>query len=248
MSGEPTPRSIILWTRVADVERSGTVRLEVATDQGFNRVVTSRLIGTNGDIDHTVKARITGLRPDERYYYRFETASRQSRIGRFKTAPPADSNQPVRFAFFSCAEFTHGYFNAYAAMADEDLDFVVNLGDYIYEKPIDVNSPLGPWTAVRTRFGRRGAHGPAVPAEVPPVPLRPGTARDAPPVPARLDLGRPRGRGQLRGWRSDQRGLGSRTAVGRATARGSSSCRSGRCRRAAAGSIAACASGGTSTC
>jgi alkaline phosphatase D len=150
MSGEPTPRSIILWTRVSDVERSGTVRLEVATDRGFDRVVASRLVGTNGDIDHTVKARISGLRPGERYFYRFETATRQSPVGRFKTAPPADSNEPVRFAFFSCAEWTHGFYNAYAAMADEDdLDFVVNLGDYIYEAPLNLAGPTGPYTAVR---------------------------------------------------------------------------------------------------
>jgi alkaline phosphatase D len=150
MSGEPTARSIVLWSRVDGVERSGTVRVEVARDRGFDRVVARELIGTNGDIDHTVKARITGLRPGERYYYRFETATEQSPIGRFKTAPPADSNEPIRFAFFSCAEWTHGFYNAYAAMADEDdLDFVVCLGDYIYEAPLDPRSSTGPYTTVR---------------------------------------------------------------------------------------------------
>ena len=48
--------------------------------------------------------------------------------------PATSSNDPIRFAFFSCAEYTHGFYNAYAAMADEDdLGFVVHLGDYIYE-------------------------------------------------------------------------------------------------------------------
>ena len=150
MSGEPTARAINLWTRVDGVERSGTVRVEVARDRGFDRVVARELIGTNGDIDHTVKARITGLRPGERYFYRFETATEQSPVGRFKTAPPADSNEPIRFAFFSCAEWTHGFYNAYAALAQEDdLDFVVCLGDYIYEAPLDLAGPTGPYTAVR---------------------------------------------------------------------------------------------------
>ena len=38
----------------------------------------------------------------------------------------------MRFGFFSCADFTHGYYNAYELLAREDLDFVVSLGDYIY--------------------------------------------------------------------------------------------------------------------
>ena len=38
----------------------------------------------------------------------------------------------MRFAFWSCQDFTHGFYNAHEVMADEDLDFVVCLGDYIY--------------------------------------------------------------------------------------------------------------------
>jgi alkaline phosphatase D len=150
MSGEPTTRSIVRWSQVEGVERSGTVRLEVARDRDFRRVVARELIGTDGNIAHTVKARVTGLRPAERYYYRFETATEQSPVGRFKTAPPADSNEPIRFAFFSCAEYTHGFYNAYAAMArEDDLDFVVCLGDYIYESPLNPQSETGPYTTVR---------------------------------------------------------------------------------------------------
>ena len=149
MSGDPTPRSIVLWTRVDDVERAGTVRLEVATDRGFRNVVATELVGTSGRVDHTVKARVSGLRPRERYWYRFETATSTSPVGRFRTAPAADSNDPVRFAFFSCQEWTHGWWNAHELMADEDLDFVVCLGDYIYEKPLELNAPSGPYTAVR---------------------------------------------------------------------------------------------------
>ncbi len=38
----------------------------------------------------------------------------------------------MKFAFFSCQDFTFGYYNAHALLAREDVDFVVNLGDYIY--------------------------------------------------------------------------------------------------------------------
>jgi alkaline phosphatase D len=40
----------------------------------------------------------------------------------------------VRFAFWSCQDYTHGYYNAHERMANEDLDFVVCLGDYIYDE------------------------------------------------------------------------------------------------------------------
>jgi alkaline phosphatase D len=149
MSGDPTPRSIVLWTRVDDVERAGAVRLEVATDRGFRDVVATELVRTSAARDHTVKARVAGLKPRERYWYRFETATATSPVGRFRTAPPADSHEPVRFAFFSCQEWTHGWWNAHALMADEDLDFVVCLGDYVYERPLDLDGPTGPYTAVR---------------------------------------------------------------------------------------------------
>jgi alkaline phosphatase D len=108
------------------------VRLEVARDPDFRRVVARRDILTSPAIGHSVKARVTGLRPHRRYYYRFETRDRHSPVGRFQTALPPDSRATVRFGFFSCASYTAGYYNAYELLAREDLDFVVCLGDYIY--------------------------------------------------------------------------------------------------------------------
>jgi alkaline phosphatase D len=115
-----------------DVSGAGRVRLEVARDRDFRHVVASHTIATSGARNHSVKARVGHLAPHERYFYRFETRDRHSPVGRFQTALPADSRQAVRFAFFSCADYTHGYYNGYELMRDEDVDFVVCLGDYIY--------------------------------------------------------------------------------------------------------------------
>ncbi len=53
--------------------------------------------------------------------------------GRTKTLP-AGNVQKLRFAVVSCAKFNAGFFNGYARIAErEDLDFVLHLGDYIYE-------------------------------------------------------------------------------------------------------------------
>jgi alkaline phosphatase D len=131
-SGDPGARAMTLWTRVAELERKGGVRLEVARDKGFRHVVARKTITTSPALGGSVKARVTGLKPHEQYFYRFETRGSESEVGRFRTAPPADSRQELTFAFFSCQDWTHGFYNAHEVMAREDLDFVVCLGDYIY--------------------------------------------------------------------------------------------------------------------
>ena len=146
LSGDPAPGAITLLTLVDDVGGTGQVRLEVARDPDFRRVVARRDIWTSGAINHSVKARVTGLRPHERYWYRFETRNHNSPVGRFQTALPPDSRATVRFGFFSCADYTHGYYNAYAALAREDVDFVVSLGDYIYA---ETSLQVGDGRAVR---------------------------------------------------------------------------------------------------
>lgn len=39
----------------------------------------------------------------------------------------------LRFAFVSCQDWQNGYYAAYGALAREEVDLVVHLGDYIYE-------------------------------------------------------------------------------------------------------------------
>lgn len=134
ISGDPARNGITLWTRVDDVEKAGTVALEVAKDKAFRNVVVSKRIKTSAAQNHAVKAKVTGLKAYEQYYYRFATKTEDSPVGRFRTALPADSNETVRFGFFSCADYTHGYYNAYERMTADDLDFVVCLGDYIYDE------------------------------------------------------------------------------------------------------------------
>jgi len=146
LSGDPAPDAITLLTVVDDAGGSGRVRLEVARDPDFRRVVARRDILTTPAAGHSVKARVTGLRPNRRYWYRFETRDRTSPVGRCQTALPPDSNAPVRFGFFSCANFTQGWFNAYELMAAEDLDFVVCLGDYVYAETYNA---VGDGRAVR---------------------------------------------------------------------------------------------------
>lgn len=155
ISGDPSANGVTLWTRLDGVEGAGRVELEVATDKAFRKVVQRTQIATSAKVDHTVKARVARLKPHEEYFYRFATRTGESRVGRFRTAPPAGSNQPVSFAFFSCQDYTHGYYNAHEILAKGDYDFVVCLGDYIYAETY--HSVAGTKTAVRDdRIGKSG--------------------------------------------------------------------------------------------
>ncbi len=45
----------------------------------------------------------------------------------------ADRPVALRFAFASCQDWSHGFYSAYRHMAEDDLDLVIHLGDYVYE-------------------------------------------------------------------------------------------------------------------
>ena len=50
-----------------------------------------------------------------------------------------DSEQPIGLAVYSCSNYPNGYFNAYGNSARKDhVDYVLHLGDYIYEYEMGV--------------------------------------------------------------------------------------------------------------
>jgi alkaline phosphatase D len=76
---------------------------------------------------------VTGLEPDRWYFYRFTSADASSPIGRLRTTPAAGALTPLNFAVVSCNHWETGYFTAYKHLANEKIDLVTHLGDYIYE-------------------------------------------------------------------------------------------------------------------
>jgi alkaline phosphatase D len=138
-SGIPAANGAMLWTRLTGLERSSHVAIEVAADPDFRRVVHRGRALASSVRDFAVKRVVDSrrLRPGERYWYRFYTRDRTSPVGRFRTALPADSQEPVRIGFFSCQKWHQGYYTAHRGLAEEDdLDLVVSLGDYVYEEPV----------------------------------------------------------------------------------------------------------------
>jgi alkaline phosphatase D len=135
-SGEPGANSVLLWTRYAAAQDT-PLRVEVAIDEQFKRVVSGGLAIAEPDRDHTARITITGLKPDSWYYYRFIALDGgSSAIGRTRTLPIGDV---ARFGVgvFSCSNLPFGWFNAYAHACERtDLDLMVHLGDYLYEYPV----------------------------------------------------------------------------------------------------------------
>lgn len=135
VSGLDGPEGAILWTQVASPDGSRVdISWELARDMAFGDVVTSGSETATAGTDHTVKVKATGLEPDTWYYYRFKTDQAYSPIGRTRTTPPADSSpRRLRIAFCSCQDFTAGWYTAWRGICGEDIDFVLFLGDYVYE-------------------------------------------------------------------------------------------------------------------
>jgi alkaline phosphatase D len=133
-SGFPYPKGTILWTQLGGVKRTSRLKLQVAKDANFKNVVLEKTVTARKERDFTARTRVRHLEPSQEYFYRFHTKDKGSPVGRFRTAPPHNSNQPLRIAFLSCQSFEAGFFNAHAAIAKErDIDLVLHLGDYIYE-------------------------------------------------------------------------------------------------------------------
>lgn len=135
-SGMPSQQAITLWTRLEGPRRDRRVVLEVARDPEFRRVVHRRSLRVTPRRDNTVETRLRSkrLKPGNEYFYRFETKSGSSPVGRFRTLRPPDSREPLRIVFFSCQDYQAGFYNAHRAIAAEDADLVVSLGDYVYER------------------------------------------------------------------------------------------------------------------
>ncbi|WVR08378.1 hypothetical protein IAU60_005433 [Kwoniella sp. DSM 27419] len=123
-SGDPFDYSVILWTRAvpADtyhIDIPQCVRYKVYQgDDANGEVVSEGWSLTGADVDWTVK------------FENCADASNKSPVGKTRTAPGkyAKDVSTQRFAIYS------GFFSAYSGpVIHQDADYVVHLGDYIYE-------------------------------------------------------------------------------------------------------------------
>ena len=143
-SGDPDSHSVLLWTRrlASASSPAQKLRVEVAEDAAFRQVVATATAPVSEASDWTCRVLVGGLKPSRTYWYRFsDQEGMGSRVGRTITAPREDDARTIHFSFVSCQNANQGAQNAYRRMIFEDeraakqdqLGFVLHLGDFIYE-------------------------------------------------------------------------------------------------------------------
>jgi len=142
-AGEVTAHSAVVWARLI---RPKTVRAQVAIDSSFRHQVERRRVKAKKKNDFTVQRKISGLKPDHVYWYRFCTIRTHvcSGKGRFETAPSPGDTKTIRFAYTGDETGVHqpgsdkpfwGRFRAFNSIVSEHNDFNIDFGDTIYSDP-----------------------------------------------------------------------------------------------------------------
>lgn len=151
-SGDPSSDGFVLWTRLAPrpfeprggmPPRSRSVSWRVARDEAMTDVVRGGRVYATPGLGHSVHVEVDGLEPDRHYWYQFRAASHLSPVARTRTLPAAGA--PVgqmSFGFVSCQDYASGYYPSYRQIAEDDVDLVLHLGDYVYEGGIGATAGL----------------------------------------------------------------------------------------------------------
>ncbi|WP_047249215.1 alkaline phosphatase D family protein [Chromobacterium subtsugae] len=135
-SGDPRPDSVVPWTRVDGGDGSNplAVTVQLSDKADFSNLLVNQSLSADPGWDYTVRHKVTGLSAATFYYYRFLTGSVVSAAGRTKTAPAAGSSPAqLKFAYITCQDWSVNHWGAFDEIAQLDLDFVMHVGDYIYE-------------------------------------------------------------------------------------------------------------------
>jgi len=144
-SADPQADSVVLWTRAQAAADTPEVQLlvQVSTTDDFTDIVLDDLVSTGPASDYTLRIYVEGLRPDTTYYYRFSgPAGSSSRTGRTRTAPSSAQDKNISMAFASCQSYEQGFYGSWARMlkddeaaaAEDQIQFVLHLGDFVYER------------------------------------------------------------------------------------------------------------------
>ena len=140
-SGRPRADSVVLWTRLIFNEEDRTtgkdalrVQVDVFADAALKRRVQKTEVVTNEARGYSVHVHLQHLQPSTDYWYRFSQGDATSTVGHTRTAPALNADvQKLRIALTSCQHYEQGQYIAHTEIAKQQLDFVLFMGDYIYE-------------------------------------------------------------------------------------------------------------------
>jgi alkaline phosphatase D len=140
-SGRPRADSVVLWTRLLFSDQDSAanttamrVRVDVFADAALKHRVHTAEVVTDATRGHSVHVHVQQLKPSTDYWYRFSQGDARSMVGHTRTAPALNADvSTLRIALASCQHYEQGQFMAHEEIAKQPLDFVLFMGDYIYE-------------------------------------------------------------------------------------------------------------------
>jgi alkaline phosphatase D len=135
-SGEVTPFSAVLWTRL---DHEGEATVELSATPSFQELLLTHTVTVMATTDFTAKVEVSSLAPAQTYFYRWRSGGATSAVGTFRTPPTPQAAAPVRFVYTGDSDGTpvegKPFFNNFEvldAARAESPDFFVYLGDTVY--------------------------------------------------------------------------------------------------------------------
>jgi alkaline phosphatase D len=141
-SGEPDPASVVLWTRLAPDPLNGggmpaedvEVTWEISDSADFAAIASSGVETATPERAHSVH--VIASVDQGSWFYRFRVGRYTSAVGTTRASPDDSVNlAETNFAVANCQNYANGQYAAHRDLAEHKPDFVVFLGDYIYEDP-----------------------------------------------------------------------------------------------------------------
>lgn len=129
-SFDPVADGVLLWTRVPG---ASAVRWHVSSDAEATDVVAEGTASVPADADGCVAVDVDGLAPGTTYHYWFTYEGVLSPLGRTRTLPLGATDW-ARLAVVCCADPSIGPLRGYRSVAEDEVDLVLHLGDYVYEE------------------------------------------------------------------------------------------------------------------
>lgn len=144
-SADPQPDGVMLWTRAVPLQpsSSGVLTVQVSSSATFEDLILEAPVTASAANDYTVRVYVDGLQNNRHYYYRFIGGDQsQSRVGRTCTAPATEVKHNPNVAFVSCQNYEQAHYGSWARMLEDDkakppaeqINFVLHLGDFVYER------------------------------------------------------------------------------------------------------------------
>ncbi|MCD4483024.1 alkaline phosphatase D family protein [Chromobacterium vaccinii] len=134
-SGDPCDDGFVIWSRLClpDEYNKQDVEIWWSIEEENNELAQSGKAIAYNSLSHSIHIEVSNLKNNCWYIYKLKLGQFEIQ-GRARTLPGKNFNlNHIRLAYASCQRWEDGFYSAYQQMVLDSPDYVVFLGDYIYE-------------------------------------------------------------------------------------------------------------------